>query len=232
MTTNRLRGDGDSVIAASAASAQEKFGVSAIPNSSANDLDGKSFTFSTDRNDYYVWYNQPGGDGTPADPTLAGVSIPVTIISAAPSSTIVNATVAALSKLTDIGTSAVNVSGFRVTVREFVDVTDAVDVDTGFTVTKITDGAVRAELDSKFLILGSSGNIESLIGQDGRLYELDTSTFSLAENNRFTIIGSGLVAAAGDTPVKADNLALSGSGTGDFTAGGRGSSIGGVTTKV
>ena len=135
MTTNRLRGDGDSLTAASAASAQEKFGVSGIPNSSANDLDGKSFTFSTDRNDYYVWYNQPGGDGTPADPALAGVSLPVTIATSALDSAITNATVAALGKLADIGVSTVSASSFRVTVREFVPVTDAADVDTGFSVT-------------------------------------------------------------------------------------------------
>ena len=222
-TFDRLRGDGDTVTMASALSLQASFTVSAI-NAAGSALNETNWTFSTDRNDYYVWYNQTGPDNTPVDPGLAGVSIPVTIPIGASAEDITDLTVAALAKLSgELGVVEATPISWTVTIREFADVTDATAGDTGFTVTINASGLPRPEINAERVVLASGGNIHSLVNNEGSVFNLEGSTFVLREKNLFPITGSDLVASAGDTPVKSDNLSLPAS-----ALGGLGSQIGGI----
>jgi len=220
---DRLRGDGDTVTMASALSLQASFTVSSA-SAAGSTLNETSWTFSTDRNDYYVWYNQTGPNNSPADPALAGVSIPVTIPLGASAGLITDLTVAALVKLSgELGVVEDTPSSWIVTIREFADVTDAADVDTGFGFTINASGLSRPEINAERVILASGGNIHSLVNPDGSVFNLEGSTFVLREKNLFPITGSDLVASAGDTPVNSDNLSLPAS-----ALGGLGSQIGGI----
>jgi len=105
-------------------------------------LQSKYFTISgmgTDfeQNDYYVWI-EVGGSGA-TDPEPGGTGIKVSVATDASNSTVASAVSTALAAKDDFSTG---VSTATITVTNAVrgSVTDAADVDTGFTITTGTEG--------------------------------------------------------------------------------------------
>ncbi len=217
---NKFKGDGDllvlnPVLAASAE--QASFSISAVTTADGSTLNGRHWTFSTDRHDYYVWYNVEGALAGPSDPAVAGaVGIPVTLTSAAAvdGASVMSATIGQLSKLSEIGAS-VTASALTVTVRLHGDVADAVAVGgSPFTVDIRASGIARVIIGSKFVIHTSAGLVESVIDEvSGSVFDIaSASTWRVEDINKGfggsrLFFSANLTGAAADDPVKADNIA-------------------------
>jgi hypothetical protein len=250
---NKFRGDGDSLLLdeLGAAGAQAVFTVSCLGASAdgaGSAANGTYWTFSTDRHDYYVWYNVTGtaSSGTvlsPSDPTPAGfVGIPVSIdvSNVQLASEVAEATVGALSRISEIAllASAASVGAstqFAVTIKEFGDVTDARasstaagDVSSSVIVALsiTTSGVALHNIDAKHVIHASAGGIDSIIGQNGSVYNLEASTYRIVNINDGMQGGASsgtITAASAGDHVKSDNLVLT-----DSMRDAAGSSLGGV----
>ena len=117
---------------------------------SSSSLQSKYFTISgmgTDfeQNDYYVWIDV-GSGGT--DPGISGTGIEVNISADASNSTVATAVSTALALKADFSTS---VSTATITVTNAVrgSVTDAANVNAGFTITTETEGTGTKESNHK-----------------------------------------------------------------------------------
>ncbi len=253
---NKFRGDGDEVaLDQEGTSAQARFNISCAGASAANAasaINGTYWTFSTNRNDYYVWYNITGtaSAGTVlsvADPTpeagRIGIPISMTVAEVQESSTIAAATVAQLSKLSEVNAVA-STLGFRVTMREFgpvgVAIVSSTFVGTGVSPSVILSGAssggteasnllgaVRPVVDVVKVILASNGLATAVIDAAGSVYDLDGSTYRVVDINK-GMQGDGssftIVASAGDTEVKSNNAVYTHTQRGSIGS----SSLGGV----
>jgi hypothetical protein len=226
--TVKFRGDGDIVVVdiGAGVGAQEVFTVSTINEAISN---GQYWTFSTTERDYHVWYSTIDGDPQdPANPFLANLSsigIPVTFASAtASTSAVATATRDALNRLTgEVSASLVNNSTIQVAVKKFGSAANAADGTAGVTVTVDTAGVDRSTIIPDYVITGSAGNVTGLV--DGTDFlDLEGSTYLLVSVNTFSASGTQVVASAGDTAVKSDNLVLNAS-----NLGGLGSTIGGIS---
>jgi hypothetical protein len=123
----------------------------------------------------------------------------------------------------EVFASLVNNSTIQVGVKKFGAVTDAADGTAGVTVGVDTAGVSRSTIIADHIIYGSAGNVVSLVaGTD--LLDLEGSTYEIVSVNDISACGAQVVASAGDTPVKSDNLVLTAT-----DLGGLGSSIGGVS---
>ena len=121
--------------------AQEVTKIICVADSSSS-LQSKYFTISgmgTDfeQNDYYVWIEVGGSGGT--DPGVSGTAIPVSVAADASDSTVATAVSTAIHAKTDFSTS---VSTATITVTNAVrgSVSDAANVNAGFTITTETAG--------------------------------------------------------------------------------------------
>ena len=251
---NRFKGDGDVLemnpLGASAELASFNYtctGASADNAGSA--ANGTYWTFSTDRHDYYVWYNITGtaSSGTVlsvADPVPSDgdVGIPVTmnVSSIQHSSQIVLATVAQLEKLSELTVTS-SALGFRGTmvVHGAVDVAVADDVagiSSSVFIVSLSNvvGVARATVAAKFVIhTAASGLVEAVIGEDGVVYDIAGSTHRIEDYNKGfggsrLGVQATLFGADGDDPVKTDNLVMSIGGSGAVPAFAEGSTISGV----
>jgi len=233
-TETKFRGDGDILVTDLAAGpgTQEAFTVSGIVDSSANDLNGLYWTFSTQYHDYHVWYNQPGNNPTNQDPGnpvvngglgLSSIGIPVTVESSALGSVIVTTTLEALRRLGEIDPSAINASTVKITLREFASVLNASAWTTPFTVSVSTQGAFQITIPTKWVITGSGGGVADIVDRDDNTFDLHGSTYNILELNTFPVAGSNVVGSATDTAIKTDNLVLAA-----CNWGGLGSQLGGV----
>jgi hypothetical protein len=228
-----LKSDGDSVVLFDQSTARAAFTVSSLLSGST--LNGVSWTFSTDRNDYYVWYNVTDSSGGVQDPALAGVGIPVSLTTAqtASGSVIMVQTLAQLRKLSEISVSQ-TASALSIVVKKPGDVTDAVAAASPFSVNITTSGLPDFVVDAKHLVYNDQGVVAGIIGQDGVAYDVHASNiYLLRENNLFIAddsvsnnwgVGSNLV-------VKADNLPL-GSGTSVSSLGGGGNAVMGNASAI
>lgn len=225
--SSKIRGDGDSVTLWSQTTARAAFTVSSLPSGST--LNGVSWTFSTDRNDYYVWYNVTDAAGGVSDPALPGVGIPVSLTTAqtANGSVIMAQTLAQLTKLSEIGVTQ-TASALSIVVREPGDVTDAVAAASPFGVDITTSGIADVELDAKFVIHGSNGDLNYVEAQDGVVYNVQASAQHLVREMNLVVppaaVGWG---AASQLTVKGDNRVY-GSGLAGSALLGNGSAISGV----
>ena len=117
----------------------------------SSSLQSKYFTISgmgTDfeQNDYYVWIEVGGSGGT--DPGVSGTAIPVSVATGAANSVVASAVSTALALKDDFSTS---VSTATITVTNAVrgSVTDAANVNAGFTITTETEGTGTKESNHK-----------------------------------------------------------------------------------
>jgi hypothetical protein len=145
-------------------------------------------------------------------------------IDAAGAELVATATRDALNRLGgEVFASLVNNSTIQVAVKKFGAVTNAADGTAGVTVGVDTAGVSRSTIIADHIIYGSDGNVVSLVaGTD--LLDLEGSTYEIVSVNDISACGAQVVASAGDTPVKSDNLVLTAT-----DLGGLGSSIGGVS---
>jgi len=239
---NKFRGDGDIVdleeIGVSVKSHFHFTSVGASAANAASTANGNYWTFGTDRHDYYVWYNVTGTNLSVSDPTVLGlIGVPVTVAVAdmAFASEINDATVAALNKLSEIHVDAPAADEFRVFMRAFGSVTaplatsafgvGGVSASVFITAASVVSGVANDTVDVKHVVLGSAGNVVSLIDQTGSVWNVEASTYRISEINKTVEAADqgDIVASAGDTPTKSNNLVLS-SDQRDSTA----SSLGGV----
>jgi len=214
---SRLRGDGDVVSlhkGTAASSIQAAFTVSVIDVPGGSAINGTYFTFSTDRNDYYVWFNvtdAAGAVGNPSDPTPGGVGIPVSLTTAIASNAIQTASRIAvqLKKLSDISVAQAAAS-VVVTVTEFGDVTDAVGDDaSSFLVTIDASGVARPEVTAKFLQRTVSGSVVAIVGEEGSTWNVANSAAQVYDPQRLNLFGSATISselgASSATHAKTDN---------------------------
>ena len=118
---------------------------------SSSSLQSKYFTISgmgTDfeQNDYYVWIEVGGSGGT--DPDVSGTAIKVSVATDAAHSVVATAVSTALALKADFSTS---VSTATITVTNAVrgSVSDAANVNAGFTITTETEGTGTKESNHK-----------------------------------------------------------------------------------
>ena len=142
---------------------------------SSSSLQSKYFTISgmgTDfeQNDYYVWIEVGGSGGT--DPGVSGTAIPVSVATGAANSVVASAVSTALALKDDFSTS---VSTATITVTNAVrgSVTDAANVNAGFTITTETAGTgtkesnhTHPEDDMMWFIQGENLAITTTKGSD------------------------------------------------------------------
>jgi len=130
--------------------AQEVTKIICVADSSSS-LQSKYFTISGmgadfEQNDYYVWIEVGGSGGT--DPGVSGTAIPVSVAADASDSTVATAVSTAIHAKTDFSTS---VSTATITVTNAVrgSVSDAANVNAGFTITTETAGTGTKESNHK-----------------------------------------------------------------------------------
>jgi hypothetical protein len=218
---NKFKGDGD-VLALNelgASAEQATFTISAIEVAGGSALNGRYWTFSTDRNNYYVWYNVTDESAGPIDPAVAGaVGIPVSLTAATAASGggIMSATLTQLSKLSEIGAS-VTASVLTIVNKEYGVVTPASAVGgSPFALGGSVAGVARDTIAAKHVIHTSAGLVEAIISESGSVWDLAASTYRVEDYNKGfggsrLGVNAGIVGGAGDDPVKGDNLVLSAS---------------------
>jgi len=193
MTVN-IRGDGDSLtLDVDGSSAQAVFTVSCVgasADNAASATNGTYWTFSTDRHEYYVWYNITGtaSSGTVlsvADPTptgLVGIPVSISVGAVASAHPIAHHTAVAINKLSELSVSSTALASanasvqFIVTMREFGDVPDARASSTAagdisssvFVALSITaSGVARKDINVKFIETTAEGSLLNVIGGTG-----------------------------------------------------------------
>jgi len=231
-----LKPDGDSVRLFDSNTARAQFSVSSLLSGST--LNGVSWTFSSDRNDYYVWYNVTDSAAGVQDPALAGVGIPVSLTTAqtASGSVIMALTLLQLTKLSEISVSQ-TASALTITIKEPGDVTDAVAGASPFGVNIGTSGVAAFDVDAKHLVRNAAGDVAGIIGQDGVAYDLHGSSggtsFDVRELN--LVVPDDSVSNNWGTGsavvVKSDNLPL-GSGTSVSSLGGGANAVLGNASTI
>jgi len=214
---SELRSDGDAItLDEIGVSLQATFTVSAVDSGST--MNGVSWTFSTDRNNYYVWYNVTDaalGVQDPGRHPAVGIPVSLTTVQAGSAVAIIALTAAQLGKLSEITVSAVAAS-VVITVKEFGPVADA-SASAPITIPASTLGVVRHTVATKFLEVerADTGSVVNIIGEDGSSYSVANSAgqdFDLAKIN---LVGSAalvtpVLGASSLDPDKTDNRPLLG----------------------
>jgi len=178
---------------------------------SGDNLDGKYFEFNASNGAYFVWFNTSGGSATV--PGGTGTAIEVAINTNALDSAVTGATVSAINGSSAAVVAYVDENNTFFIVDDVIgSQTDAVDVDSGFTITTEVDGIA---VGTKFVLT--------------RTTDADNSPSNEVSGGMFTFVEDGATCAAtgwvltepvGAAVLGTDDLIFTQfSGQGTFTAG-------------
>lgn len=143
----------------------------------AGSLDGTYFTLNSPSTSYYAWIDVDNGS---IDPAPGGTGIEVDISTGDSASTVATALQTALDAISDFK-ATVNGSTITLTNIDSGAVTDAVDVDTGFTITVQYQGDDLKYVESDYAsyIRQNSNSLEFYVADSG------TATNSLSSPTKF-----------------------------------------------